>query len=83
VGRQRDGAQQCDVSPGEVAVGAGELVELCLLADPEDSICHPAHQEDEKARPERDQGIAECGPARAILSGNAVVEGVHRKEFSG
>ena len=40
------------MNPGEVAVGAGEVVELSLLADPENSVGHDAHKEDEQARRE-------------------------------
>jgi len=98
------------VDPGEIAVGAGEVVELGLLADPENAVGHDAHEEDDEARGERDQGVpeivlgvdgfgggdaqvedeqghgdgeeavAEGGNAFDTLSGNAVVEGVHRKE---
>lgn len=96
------------MNPGEIAVGAGEVVELGLLANPEDAVGHNAHEEDEQARREREQGVpeivlgvdslgggdaqghgdgeeavAEGGDAFDALSGNAVVEGVHRKEFSG
>jgi hypothetical protein len=111
--RERDSAEECDVNPGEIAVGAGEVVELSLLADPEDAVGHDAHQENDEARGEFDQGapeivlgvdgfgggdaevedeqghgdgeeaVAEGGEAFDTLSGNAVVEGVHRKEFSG
>jgi hypothetical protein len=112
-GRERDGAEECDVNPGEVAVGAGEVVELGLLADSEDAVGHDAHQEYDEARGEGEQGVpeivlgvdgfgggdpqvedeqghgdgeeavAEGGDAFDTLSGNAVVEGVHRKEFNG
>jgi len=101
------------LNPGEIAVGASEVVELGLLADPEDAVGHDAHQEYDKAWGERDQGVpeivlgmdsfgggdaeveheqghgdreeavTECGEAFDALSGNAVVQGVHRKEFSG
>ena len=47
------------MDPGEVAVGAGEVVELSLLSDPEDAEGHDAHQEDEQARGECDQDLAE------------------------
>ena len=101
------------MNPGEIAVGASEVVELGLLADPEDAVGHDAHQEYDKARGEGDQGVPEIvlgmdgfgsgnaeveheqghgdgeeavtegGEAFDALSGNAVVQGVHRKEFSG
>ena len=48
--RERDGTEEGDVDPGEIAVGAGEVVELGLLADPEDAVGHDAHQEDDEAR---------------------------------
>lgn len=38
------------MNPGQVAVGAGEVVELGLLANPEDAEGHDAHQEDYDAR---------------------------------
>lgn len=57
--RQRDGAEKSDVNPGEIAVGAGELVELRLLADPEDAVRHHAHQKDEKTRRKNDKGVPE------------------------
>ena len=45
-----DDAEEGDVNPGEIAVGAGEVVELGLLADPEDAVGHDAHEENEQAR---------------------------------
>lgn len=57
--RERDGTQKADVDPGKIAVGAGEIVELSLLADPEDAIGHDAHEEDEQARRECDEDAAE------------------------
>ena len=98
------------MNPGEIAVGAGEVVELGLLADPENAVGHDAHQENDEARGERDEGVPEIvlgvdgfgggdaqvedeqghgdgeeavtegGDAFDTLSGNAVVEGMHRKE---
>jgi len=38
------------VNPGEVTIGAREVVELGLLSDPEDAVGHDAHEEDEQAR---------------------------------
>jgi len=100
------------VNPCEVAVGAGEVVELSLLADPEDAEGHDAHEEDDEARceceedlaevvlgvnsfgggdaeVENEQGhghgedaVAEGGEAFDVLTGNAVVERVHQREFS-
>jgi hypothetical protein len=32
---ERNGAQEGDVNPGEIAVGTGKLIELSLLPDPE------------------------------------------------
>ena len=58
-GRERDGAEEGDVDPGEIAVGAGEIVELSLLADPEDAVGHDAHQEDDEARRENNESVAE------------------------
>jgi hypothetical protein len=110
---ERDGAEEGDVNPGEIAVGAGELVELRLLTDPEDTVGHYTHQKNDKTRRKGDEGapeivlgvngfgggdteiereqrhghgenaVAESGEAFDALSGNTVVEGVHRKEFSG
>ena len=48
---EADGAEEGDVNPGKIAVGAGEIVELSLLADPEDAIGHYAHQKVEPLRP--------------------------------
>ena len=45
--------------PVRFAVGAGEVVELGLLAEPEDSVGHDAHQEDDEARREREEDVAE------------------------
>jgi hypothetical protein len=56
---EADGAEKTDVNPGQIAVGAGKVVKLGLLADPEDAVSHDAHQEDEQARGERDERTAE------------------------
>jgi hypothetical protein len=56
--READGAEKTDVNPCQIAVGAGEVVELGLLADPEDAVGHDAHQEDEQARGECDERAA-------------------------
>ena len=58
-GRERDGAEEGDVDPGEIAVGASEIVELGLLADPENAVGHDAHQEDDEARGECEEDVAE------------------------
>ncbi len=100
------------MDPGEIAVGAGEVVELGLLADPEDAVGHDAHEEDEQARGECDEdaakvvlrvdgfgggdaqvedeerhgygedAVAKGGDALHTLTCNAVVQGVHPREFS-
>jgi hypothetical protein len=57
--RERDGAEEGNVNPREVAVGAGELVELGLLAHPEDAIEHDAHQKYDETRREHDEGMPE------------------------
>ena len=57
--READGAEEAEVDPGEVAVGAGEVVELGLLADPEDAVGHDGHQKNQQARGERDEDAAE------------------------
>ncbi len=57
--RERDGTEEGDVDPGEIAVGAGEIVELGLLADPEDSVGHDAHQKDDEAWRQNNQSVAE------------------------
>ena len=54
-----DGAEEGNVNPREVAVGAGELVELRLLADPEDAVRHDAHQKYDETGREHDQGMPE------------------------
>ena len=61
--RERNRAQERNVDPGQIAIGAGEVVELSLLADPEDAV-------------------AKCGEAFDTLSGNTVVERMHRMESS-
>ncbi len=57
-GRECNGAEEGDVDPGEIAVGAGEVVELGLLADPEDAVGHDAHQKDDEARRENNESAA-------------------------
>ena len=42
-----------------------------------------AEVEDEQGHGDGEEAVAEGGEAFDTLSGNAVVEGVHRKEFSG
>ena len=44
--------------PDEIAVGAGEVVELSLLPDPENPVGHDAHEENDEARRERDENAA-------------------------
>jgi len=56
--READSAEKTDVNPCQIAVGAGKVVELGLLADPEDAVGHDAHEEDEQARGERDESAA-------------------------
>lgn len=110
--RETDGAEEADVDPGKVAVGTREVVELSLLADPEDAIGHDAHEKDEQARRHGDEQVAkvvlgvngfgggdtqvedqqrhgdgedtvaEDGDALHTLTCNAIVEGVHPREFS-
>jgi len=53
------GAEEADVDPSEIAVGAGEIVELGLLANPEDAVGHDAHEEDEQARRQYDECATE------------------------
>ena len=57
--RERDGAKEGDVDPGQIAVGAGEIVELGLLADPEDAVGHDAHHENDEAWRENNESMAE------------------------
>ncbi len=57
--RERDGTEEGDVDPGEVAVGAGEIVELSLLAHPEDAVGHDAHEKDDETRRECEKDAAE------------------------
>src|SRR5271156_733669 len=54
-----DSGEEAEVDPGEVAVGAGEVVELGLLADPEDAVGQNAHQKNQQTRGERDEDAAE------------------------
>ena len=46
-------------------------------------VCGDAEIENEKSHGDGEDAVAECGEAFDALSGNTVVEGVHRKEFSG
>src|ERR1700756_3056214 len=55
--RERDGAEKSDMNPGEIAVGAIEVVELGLLADPEDTKRHHAHQKNHQPRREGKQDV--------------------------
>ncbi len=72
---EADGAEEADVDPGEIAVGAGEVVELSLLADPEDAVGHDAHEEDEQARGECDERAAKVGfGVNGFGGGDAEVE---------
>jgi hypothetical protein len=41
---QTDGAQEPDVNPREIAIGAAEVIKLGLPADPEDAEGQDAHQ---------------------------------------
>ena len=54
-----DEKQKADVNPGEPDVGSGEVVELSLLADPENAVGHDTHKVDEQARGQRDEDVAE------------------------
>lgn len=56
---ERNGAEEGDVNPGEIAVGASEIVYLSLLADPEDAVGHDAHEKDDEARRKDDERAAE------------------------
>lgn len=47
------------MNPGEVSVGAGDVVELRLLADPENAVGHDAHQKNQNSRREHDQVLPE------------------------
>ena len=58
-GCKADNAEKTDVNPGEIAIGVGEVVELGLLADPENAEGHDTHEEDEQARGECDEDAAE------------------------
>lgn len=40
---EADGAKKGDVDPGKIAVGAGKMIALRLLSDPEDPKSHHAH----------------------------------------
>jgi hypothetical protein len=37
-GVRETGADEGDVNPGQIAAGAGKLIELSLLPDPEDAV---------------------------------------------
>lgn len=45
------------MNPGEIAVCACEVIELGLLSDPEDAVGHEAHEEDDEARGESEEGV--------------------------
>jgi hypothetical protein len=44
------GTEERDMNPGEIPVRAGEVIELRLLADPEDAESHHAHQKNQEPR---------------------------------
>ena len=46
------------MDPDEIAVGAGEVVELSLLPDPENAVGHDAHEKDDEARRKGDEDTA-------------------------
>src|ERR1700678_659157 len=70
-----DSGEEAEGDPGEIAVGAGEVVELGLLADPEEAVGHNAHQKNQQARGERDERAAEVVPGvDGFGGGNAKVE---------
>src|SRR5262252_1379024 len=56
---ETDGTEKCNMNPGKIAVGTGEVIELGLLADPEDAESHHAHEEDQEPRGKRQQNMAE------------------------
>ena len=67
--------EEGDVDPDKIAVGAGKVIELSLLPDPEDSVGHDAHEENNEARGERNQDAAKVMLGVNRLSrGNAKVE---------
>lgn len=47
------------MNPGQIAVGAGKVIELRLLSDPENAVGHHAHQKNDEARQERNQRMPE------------------------
>jgi len=74
-GGQRDGAEKGNVNPGEIAVGAGELIELRLLADPEDANGHYAHQKEKQPGRECDQHVPQIAlGVHRVVGGNAEIE---------
>src|SRR6185295_18968664 len=60
-GHHGDRREIHQVKPCEVAIGAVEMVEMRLLADPEYAERHEAEQICEKARPEAPDGRYQAG----------------------
>jgi hypothetical protein len=58
-GHEAKGAQESDVNPGEIAVGARKMIELRLPADREDAQGHHAHRENDQARRRREKQVPE------------------------
>ena len=70
------------MNPCKVAIGASEVIELGLLADPEDAVGHDAHQEDEKARRESNQRAPEIAFGVNCFDGrNAEIEHEQRHGY--
>jgi len=59
-GHEGDGGEEGDVNPGEVAIGAGNVVELGLLTVPEDAEGEEAHEVHEELRDEGHEGEPEA-----------------------
>src|SRR5947208_1185853 len=58
-GHQRDGREEREMEPGEIAIGGGEVVDLHLLGVPEDPEGQEAQQISHKARTEREHRVPE------------------------
>src|SRR5215472_11787488 len=56
---QTDRAQKCNMNPCKIPVGTGKMVELGLLADPEDAECHHAHEKNQEPGGQGQQNAAE------------------------
>lgn len=63
------------MNPDEIAVGAGELVELRLLANPEDAQGHDTHQKNDQTRRKSGENVPQIAlRVDAVVGGDAKIE---------